>query len=190
MERFFPETQATWVALQDLPNKAFVCGYCTISVSSIRGNKLANTGSAQIGAVYIRPNCGGPVFFDAKRVQYPSPALGASVQHVPEPLNALYDEARRCTAQNCFTAAVLVCRKILMHIAVEESAEEGLNFLQYVNYLSDNGYLPPNGKHWVDHIRKKGNEANHEIVLMSATDARLLLTFVEMLLRFVYEFQI
>jgi hypothetical protein len=114
--------------------------------------------------------------------------LGNSVQHLPDTLNALYDEARRCTAQRCFTAAVLLCRKMLMHIAVEKSAKEGLNFLEYVNFLSDKGYVPPNGKHWVDHIRKKGNEATHEIVLMSASDASELLTFVEMLLRFVYEF--
>jgi Domain of unknown function (DUF4145) len=128
------------------------------------------------------------VFFDQQKLQYPSPALGNPVQHVPDTLNALSDEARRCTAQNCSTAAVLLCRKMLMHIAVEKSAKVGLNFFEYVNFLSDEGYVPPNGKHWVDHIRKKGNEANHEIVLMNATDALELLTFIEMLLRFVYEF--
>jgi len=32
-------------------------------------------------------------------------------------LNSLYEEARRCTSQNCFTAAVLLCRKMLMNIA-------------------------------------------------------------------------
>jgi len=77
---------------------------------------------------------------------------------------------------------------MVMHIAVEKSAKVGLSFFDYVNFISDEGYVPPNGKHWVDHIRKKGNEANHEIVLMNATDARELLTFIEMLLRFVYEF--
>jgi hypothetical protein len=106
---------------------------------------------------------------------------------VPEALNALYEEARRCTSQNCFTAAVLVCRKMLMNIAVQEGAAEGLKFIEYVTHLSDHGYVPPNGKHWVDHIRKKGNEATHEIALMSENDARELLGFVEMLLRFIYE---
>jgi hypothetical protein len=124
MDRFFHEGQANWFSLQDLPNKAFVCGYCTINVSSIRGYKLAHTATGtQIGAVYICPNCGGPVFFDQKKQQYPSPALGNSVLHVREMLNALYEEARRSTAQLCFTGAVLLCRKILMHIAVEKSAE-------------------------------------------------------------------
>lgn len=75
-----------------------------------------------------------------------------------------------------------------MNIAVQEEAKEGLKFIEYVNHLSDKGYVPPNGKHWVDHIRKKGNEATHEIALMNQEDARDLLGFVEMLLRFIYEF--
>jgi len=55
-------------------------------------------------------------------------------------------------------------------------------------YLADNNYVPPDGKGWVDHIRKKGNEANHEIVIMSKEEAFELLSFVEMLLKIVYEF--
>lgn len=75
-----------------------------------------------------------------------------------------------------------------MNIAVVQGAKEGLKFIEYVNYLSNNGYTPPNGKHWVDHIRKKGNEANHEISLMNENDAKELLVFTEMLLKFIYEF--
>jgi hypothetical protein len=40
----------------------------------------------------------------------------------------------------------------------------------------------------VDYIRTKGNEANHEITIMSDEDAKDLITFSEMLLKFVYEF--
>jgi hypothetical protein len=40
----------------------------------------------------------------------------------------------------------------------------------------------------VDHIRTKGNEATHEIVLMTKADAEELIAFTEMLLKFVYEF--
>jgi len=75
-----------------------------------------------------------------------------------------------------------------MHIAVDQKAKEGLSFLDYVEYLANNGFVPPNGKRWVDHIRKKGNEANHEIALMSQDDAKDLVSFAEMLLKFIYEF--
>jgi hypothetical protein len=191
MDRFFSEGSQNWFQLQDLPNRVFICGFCSTSVSSIRGFKIGQQvtgGGPQIAGIYICPNCGGPIFIDRKRQQHPSPAIGNSVRHVPETLEKLYEEARRCTSQNCFTAAVLLCRKMLAHIAVEKKAKEGQTFMEYVKFLSEKGFIPPDGKHWVDHIRKKGNEATHEIVLMNANDARELLIFVEMLLRFVYEF--
>jgi len=75
-----------------------------------------------------------------------------------------------------------------MHIGVEEKAEENKTFLYYVEYLAEKGFVPPKGKIWVDYVRKKGNEANHEIALMSSADSTALITFVEMLLRFIYEF--
>ncbi len=89
---------------------------------------------------------------------------------------------------NCYTATVLICRKMLMNIAVNQGAGEGLKFIEYVNYLAEQGYIPPNGRHWVDHIRKKGNEANHEITSMNQEDGKDLLIFIEMLLKFIYEF--
>jgi len=65
---------------------------------------------------------------------------------------------------------------------------EGKKFIEYVEYLANNGYVPPHGKGWVDHIRKKGNEATHEIVIMSQSDSEELISFMEMLLKFIYEF--
>ena len=75
-----------------------------------------------------------------------------------------------------------------MNIAVHQGAGAGLKFIEYVDYLASKGFIPPNGKTWVDHIRKRGNEATHEIALMGDTDARELVVFTEMLLKFIYEF--
>ncbi len=75
-----------------------------------------------------------------------------------------------------------------MHIAVEKGAAAGDSFFKYVEYLSEKNYVPPDGKHWVDHIRRIGNEVNHEIKISSQEDAQQLIGFVEMLLKFVYEF--
>ena len=75
-----------------------------------------------------------------------------------------------------------------MNIAVSKGAKEGLKFIEYVEHLSDVGYVPPDGKDWVDHIRKKGNEATHEISIMDKEGAEELITFIEMLLKFIYEF--
>jgi len=193
MNPFFNQDNENWYSLQTIRNKSFICGYCSDKVSSNQGYPLNRRSSGhssiqQIGGIYICPNCLGPTFFPPSGARYPVPALGTPVSHVPNELNALYEEARRCTSQSCFTAAVQLCRKMLMNIAVHQGAKEGLKFIEYVNYLSDNGFIPPNGKHWVDHIRKKGNEATHEIALMKETDAKELLVFTEMLLKFIYEF--
>lgn len=75
-----------------------------------------------------------------------------------------------------------------MHIAVSQGAEEGKRFVEYVNFLSDKGYLPPGSKNWVDHIRQKGNEANHEVAIMSRYDAEELISFCELILRFLFEY--
>ena len=76
-----------------------------------------------------------------------------------------------------------------MNIAVQKKASGNLKFIEYVEYLSDQGYVPPDGKSWVDNIRQKGNEATHEIKLMDKKDAEDLVVFSEMLLKFIYEFQ-
>jgi len=75
-----------------------------------------------------------------------------------------------------------------MNIAVAQGADPGKSFVEYVEYLASYGYVPPKGKGWVDHIRKKGNEANHEIAVMSRPDAEELISFTEMLLKFIFEF--
>lgn len=75
-----------------------------------------------------------------------------------------------------------------MNVAVDLNAPPNQTFVEYVKYLSNNHYIPPNAQGWVDHIRNKGNEANHEIYLMSQTDAEELISLAEMLLKIVYEF--
>jgi len=139
--------------------------------------------------VYICSSCDQPSYFGpAPWSQVPGLAPGKDVAPVPDDIGALYREARMAVSVNSYTAAVLTCRKLLMNIAVAQGAPGDGSFLSYVEYLADKGYVPPNGKGWVDHIRNKGNEATHEIKLMSQSDAEELITFAEMLLKFIYEF--
>jgi hypothetical protein len=191
MQPFFDPKQRNWFGRQGVENRSFICGFCGDKISSSSGYKLGDhqdgSGTAR-GGVYICTNCQGPNFFAPDGQRFPSPPFGQSVSKVPTALDTLYEEARRCTTLSCYTASVLLCRKMLMNIAVEQGANEGLKFIEYVDYLSNKGFIPPNGKHWVDHIRKKGNEATHEIALMAEQDARELLVFTEMLLKFIYEF--
>lgn len=139
-------------------------------------------------AIVICPNCNEPNYFRTSRLQYPAPMEGQPVQGLPKEIKLLYDEARACTQVGAYTSCIMACRKLLMHIAVEVGADTGLKFVQYVEYLADQGYVPPNGKEWVDRIRTRGNQASHEIVIMTRDDAQELLFFVQMLLTFIYEF--
>ncbi|MCQ9186515.1 DUF4145 domain-containing protein [Streptomyces sp. IBSBF 2953] len=120
--------------------------------------------------------------------QVPGVAPGRPVKHVPTDINGLYEEARTCAGAGSFTGSVLLCRKLLMNIGVQEGAQGGKSFVHYIDFLAEKGFIPPNGRAWVDHIRKKGNEATHEIALMSKVDATELVVFTEMLLKFIYEF--
>ena len=86
-----------------------------------------------------------------------------------------------------YAAAVMVARKILMHVAVEQGAPVGESFAFYVDYLRDN-LVATQSATWVDQIRRLGNEANHEISIPTRGDVDRVLAFVEMLLRLAYEF--
>jgi hypothetical protein len=176
-----------WHNTLDMAPRSYVCSYCGHLVGPVRGWFTNNTGQPQ-NFIYLCSFCGKPTYFDNTGKQFPGAPVGKSVADVPAEVGALYLEARNCMTVSSFTSAVLTCRKLLMHIAVEKGAEKGASFLNYVEYLSEKGYIPPDGKGWVDHIRRKGNEANHEIKIMLAADAEELITFSEMLLKFVYEF--
>ena len=166
-----------------IDRQAYDCGYCGVRVGSSEGWAA----SRLLAHVYICPNCSYPTFIGPNGQRAPGPLAGRTVDHVPDDVGHLYDEARECVAVSAYTAAVLLCRKLLMHVAVEKSAPENAKFVVYVNWLADNHWVPPNARAWVDHIRDKGNEANHEITLVAQQDAVDLLTFVEALLRYVYE---
>lgn len=180
---------ASWTNVASPSIKKFCCGFCGLEVASDKGyysnNKIPN--KADRGWILLCPQCEQPNYF-CSEAQIPGPVPGRNVASVDEDVHDLFVEARTCVSVNAFTASVLASRKLLMNIAVNQGAPEGNTFKQYVNYLAENGYVPPNGGGWVDHIRNRGNEANHEIPAMSKEDALELITFSEMLLRFIYEF--
>ena len=180
----------TWSNSVEIESQKYRCGYCGSDIATQRGWQ-GNWSSGSSVKVYIAicHQCTRPTFIEQDGARTPGSKYGQAVKDITDPSVAeLYDEARRCTGEGCFTAAVLCCRKLLMHIAVSKGAEEKKTFISYVQYLRDNNYISPGAEGWVDHIRETSNEANHEIVSMNMTDAEDLLSFIEMLLRIIYEF--
>jgi Domain of unknown function (DUF4145) len=179
-----------WHDLQDVPAAQWVCGFCSSEVGSAKGYAATNIydrgrTTFEVATIRICPACGYPTLFRGGAV-IPGPLVGKSVEHVPEDVYPLYEEARLCLSHGASNACVLICRKILMHVGVEKGAGAGKSFAAYVNHLAD-GFLPPNAKDWVDHIRKAGNQATHELPDVSPEEAMKTLRFVEQLLRNVYE---
>lgn len=171
-------------------SRSYRCGYCGFPLASEYGWVADDGRGTAIGAIYICHHCTQPTYFDfIKNMQELGVIFGNPIQDIPnKSVQDLYEEARKCTGAGCYTAAVLCCRKLLMHIAVEKGAPQNASFANYVLYLADNHYVPPDAKDWVDHIRNKSNEANHEISLMGKEDAEELLSFIEMLLKVIFEF--
>ena len=173
-----------WNGVRPLTSQTYTCGHCGNLVASSLGYQHEQHDHHRI---YICPHCDEPSHITPDR-QIPGVAPGDEVKALPKEVEALYREARNSVAASAHTGSVLLSRKLLMNVAVAQGAELGQSFLQYVEYLAVNGYVPPKGKGWVDHIRKKGNEAAHEIVPISKADAEELISFAEMLLKFIYEF--
>ncbi len=170
-----------WADIKTITSKNYTCGFCGNVVASVSGYH-----SNVSRFIYICPHCEQPTYFSNKQI--PGVAPGVEVSNLPNDIQALYKESRNCVAAGSYTAAVLTCRKLLMNIAVSQKAKPGQSFISYVEHLANSGFVPPNGRGWVDHIRSKGNEANHEIALMNKEDAEELISFSEMLLKFIYEF--
>jgi DNA-directed RNA polymerase subunit RPC12/RpoP len=174
----------SWYQSAAIPAKEYVCGYCDNKVGSAQGyHQSSGTGPD----IYVCPYCTSPSFFEGER-QVPGASFGNPVESVPDDVLMLYEEARVCMSVSAYTSSVLASRKLLMNIAVAQGAEPGESFVHYVDWLSEQGYVPPGGRGWVDHIRRRGNEATHEIETKSRADAEELISFVEMLLKFIYEF--
>lgn len=191
-----------WVGVLPLHQINWTCGFCGIAVAGNLGyykGQMAPNGLGQqinpqqivltsgLPRIVICPHCERPTFFEGAS-QVPGVAFGAEVAHLPPDVSSLYKEARNCMAVSAFTASVLATRKLLMNVAVSVGAGKNESFQSYVKYLAENGYVPPNSKSWVDHIRQKANEATHEIPAIIETDAKDLLTFMEMILKLVFEF--
>jgi hypothetical protein len=175
-----------WSNATVVPTQQWKCGYCNREVGSSTGFQVQSPAGPNF-FIRLCGNCNGPTFFTPEGEYSPAAKPGNTVEHVPDDLAGLFNEARASASAGAYTAAVLTCRKILMHVAVSQGSKANQGFFDYITYLASKGYVPPNGTVWVDYIRTRSNEANHEIVLMTQADALALINFVEMLLRFIYE---
>jgi len=105
----------------------------------------------------------------------------------------LWAEIRECLGVGANTAAVMLCRKLLMHVAVAHGlpAKNEKNFAptfaQCVDHLLIEGVVTKRMEPWIDRIKEVGNEANHEIAPVGRDSALDVATFTQKLLELAYE---
>jgi Domain of unknown function (DUF4145) len=114
-------------------------------------------------------------------------SAGPTLEGLPADVAAAYEESRRAFGVNAFTSTELVCRKILMHVAVDKGAKTGKPFVDYLDHLAAAGYVTPPMRPWVDLIRTHGNESTHELPSPTRERAEGTLMFTAELLRLSYE---
>lgn len=182
----------------------YVCGHCGTKVAPEKGMSgvevvLHNFQAFQFDAsMCLCTNCGMPTVFLAKGdpteapFQTPGPAYGDAIPNLPEKVEAIYDEARKSMTMNAFTGVAMLCRALVAHVAVQKGAPIGLSFKHYVEWLDGQHggqhFLPPGGAAWIHHIRDLGNDANHDLIIVTEAEARELIDFSGHLLRIVYDF--
>lgn len=104
-----------------------------------------------------------------------------------------WKEARICLGAGAHTASVMMCRKLLMHMAVTEglpkkdSNDRAPNFFQCIEHLQIEGVITKRNRAWADRIKDIGNEANHDLASIDEQQASTVAKFTFQLLREVYE---
>lgn len=109
------------------------------------------------------------------------------VEGLPNDVKRAFDETKRAIGADAHTAAVMMARTLIAHVAVNQGAETNKSFAFYVNYLRDQHIIPLGAHPWVDRIRDVGNDVVHDLRFSDRNEATLMLEFATMLLQHVYE---
>lgn len=181
-----PQAQAANISTPEAYHE-FDCGYCDARVAAAVLVRVHEQGGPPV--VWLRcTNCHrGSVYLPLERRQIPAAVPGESLEGLPPDVESAYDEARNAMGVQAHTAGELMCRKILMHVAVDKGAPEGDTFQAYVDYIVDQGYITPPMRPWADVIRQHGNQATHKIPASDSARGLGTLAFTTQLLRLVYE---
>lgn len=174
----------------DIETHEIQCGYCGRIVAPHIGYsiKLSDRNGSNLAFIYKCPHCSNPtIYYVNSKISVPGNMFGREIKNLPDNIQTLYSECRTCYSNQCYTASQMIARTLLMHIAVEQGAEANQSFVDYVNYLDFNRFIPPNGKAWVDFIRRSGNVANHDIIIKEKEETEKVILFLSALLLFIYE---
>lgn len=122
------------------------------------------------------------------RAVFPGPLPGQQVADLPVDVASAWQEARSAFSVNAFTCAEIMCRKILMHVAVDAAkSAPNKKFIEYLDDLDRAGFIASGLRPAVARIKDRGNVAAHDLPASTDADAVLTLRITEHLLQSIYE---
>ncbi len=182
---------AEWESVINMTSRSFICWNCGEKIASEKAYSTLDIkfgGNKRYSFIYICPHCNAPIILDDKEKQILLSLLGKEIKHLPENINKIYLEIRKCIQAGCPNGAIMLMRKLIMHIAIEEGDTEGKKFEQYIDFLYTKGIVPKKSKNKADSVRKLGNSTNHDIENRTPEEAQNCFDFIELLLKVNYEF--
>ena len=160
------------------------CGHCDTRVSAA---VVAMGDSSICWLQCTNPLCGEPLALDSRGGLHPAATYGPAIESLPAEVAAAYGEVRLSMGASSHVSAMMMCRRILMSVAVDHGSDEGKSFGEYIDALKAAGLVTSAMKSWVDEIRNLGNVANHSIAPVDRRTAESAVMFVAQLLRNAYE---
>jgi len=105
-----------------------------------------------------------------------------------------YQEACKDFANNCYASAVMMCRAMLIRIAIENGYEGKLvkdgakhtDFVGAIKHLEREDLIPSFAKEILHFVRKLGNMANHELINIDDEFALIVLVSLDSALKCIY----
>ena len=181
--------QFTWRGCRtdEIQTQGYICPHCGLNAAG-KKRYIIDNNNGRGYFILECPSCEKPtIFCRADSKTYPFAKVLRTVNYIPEKIEAVYHEIDTAISAGCYTAAVILARTAIMHIAVEQGADGNKSFQYYVNYLVERGFVPPNASVWIDTIRKMANDSVHHLELWKKEDAEKIGKFLMYLLVFIYE---
>ena len=169
-----------WNQVRHIGSREYICYFCNKTVASSVGY------DGSVGYIHICPHCNRPTYFYGGRIQVPKPLPLSPVTGVEDNVRDLFEEARKCISTESYTAVAMLCRKLLMNIAVDQGAKKNKKFQEYVEYIQEENLVSKNAKELLTEIKDIGNDANHEISQVSEEQANQIIKFINEVIRQIY----
>ncbi len=127
--------------------------------------------------------------FIARLTRHLQTPFGPGIDGLPADVAGAWREAGTAFSLGAFTAAEMMCRKLSMHVAVDkEGCKAGRKLCRACRQVRESG----RHRLWpstclIDHVKNRGNTANHDLPASDEAASRLTLKVTQHLLQGVYE---